>query len=304
MPDKEVTVLLSTYNGAQYIGEQLNSIIKQKKVVVKILIRDDGSTDNTLNIIRSYQEKYDFIKLIEGENLGSCESFFCLMEYANRHYQQKYYAFSDQDDFWEEDKLFNAIFSIGQFNSPCLYCSNLKIVDRDLEFQKLMYETRPIIKKNDSLLNNFATGCTTVINRELLELFCSLKRPKSVVMHDWWLYCLANYFGTVIYDNNAHILYRQHGSNVYGARMLTNLEKLKNFINSIFHPYNQHYREDTAKAFLECTSHLLASNDRKIIERIALYRQSLIKRCILALDFVNFRKLSIKIRLRILLGLI
>lgn len=304
MPDKEVMVLLSTYNGAQYIEEQLNSIIKQKKVIVKILIRDDGSTDSTLGILRKYKEKYNFIDLIEGENLGSCGSFFCLMEYAYQHYRQKYYAFSDQDDFWEEDKLFNAILGIGQYDSPCLYCSNLKIVNKNLEFQKFMYENKPIIKKNESLINNFATGCTTVINRELLELYSSLKRPKNAVMHDWWLYCLANYFGTVIYDSNAYILYRQHENNVYGARMLTKLAKIKNFINSIFYPYNQHYREDNAKAFLECTSHLLTLNDRKIVERIAHYRQSLITRCILALDFINFKKLSIKIRLRILLGLV
>ena len=301
---EKVVVLLSTYNGDQYIEEQINSIINQKNVIVDIIIRDDGSHDNTLSILKKYQKKYTFIKLIEGENIGSCGSFFSLMEYAQKHYTQKYYAFSDQDDFWEEYKLYNALLRLNEINSPCLYCSNLKVVNKDLKFIKLMYDNSPIIEKHSSLLTNFATGCTTVINRELLDLCCSLKNPKFAVMHDWWLYCLANYFGTIIYDNNAYILYRQHGNNVYGARLLTNRDRIKNFIQSILHPCNQHYREEAAIEFLECTRHLLGSTDRKIIKKVTCYRQSLINRCILAFDFKNFTKLSFKIRLRILFGIV
>ena len=99
----KVQVLLSTYNGEKYIREQLDSILTQKDIEVSILIRDDGSTDSTVDIIHEYCSNNSDIKLIKGSNMGACKSFFELFKEADMGYD--YYALADQDDYWYADKL-------------------------------------------------------------------------------------------------------------------------------------------------------------------------------------------------------
>ena len=102
--DKNILVLMSTYNGSKYIKQQIESIFKQKNVNADILIRDDGSTDDTIDIINSFGD--DRIKLYKGYNLGSTNSFIDLIKYSAKHYPDyEYYAFSDQDDVWEPEKI-------------------------------------------------------------------------------------------------------------------------------------------------------------------------------------------------------
>ena len=100
---KCVEILMATYNGAQYVGRQIDSIINQKGVDVHITIRDDGSKDNTPEVLHSYEKLYPSqIKVILGENIGHRRCFLTLLSLATK---ADYYAFSDQDDIWEEEKL-------------------------------------------------------------------------------------------------------------------------------------------------------------------------------------------------------
>ena len=113
---------MSTYNGEKYIDEQIDSVLAQKNVRVDLLIRDDGSKDETVRIIKRYCEKFDNIKFYEGPNLKPARSFLNLIETAELNYD--YYAFCDQDDVWHEDKLYQAIEKIGKkkdSQKPILY---------------------------------------------------------------------------------------------------------------------------------------------------------------------------------------
>ena len=98
----KICVLMSTYNGDKYIIEQIESILNQKKVNVELLIRDDGSTDKTLEILEEYSKKYKNLKYYSGQNLKTARSFMDLLFRAGEY---EYYSFSDQDDVWDLDKL-------------------------------------------------------------------------------------------------------------------------------------------------------------------------------------------------------
>ena len=102
---KKVCVLMSTYNGEKYLKEQIDSILKQKGVKVNLLVRDDGSTDNTLSLLEEYKKK-GLLDYCCGSNMKPARSFMELLSIAP---DSDYYAFSDQDDYWEHDKLFNAV---------------------------------------------------------------------------------------------------------------------------------------------------------------------------------------------------
>ena len=121
---KTVQILLSSYNGDKYINRQIDSILCQKDVEVHLLIRDDGSTDQTRQIIKKYEKKYPFnIKVVLGENIGWKKSFFTLLKLAGDY---DYYAFADQDDYWYEDKEISAI---DVMESDSIICPKLVQVD-------------------------------------------------------------------------------------------------------------------------------------------------------------------------------
>ena len=101
---EKVLILLSTYNGTKYIREQIDSIINQQGILPRLLVRDDGSSDNTIDILQEYKKEYSWLfeDVIIGKNVGSTASFCELMKLAFEVYgnQYEYYAFADQDDSW------------------------------------------------------------------------------------------------------------------------------------------------------------------------------------------------------------
>ena len=215
----KVQILLSTYNGEEYIREQLNSILKQDYADISILIRDDGSTDNTLGIIKEYESKYNNVKYYNGENIGVINSFFDLMK--NADISCDYFALSDQDDVWQEHKISRAVDILSKFNNdiPLLYCSNTTPVDSNLNELKISikpYRIRPNF--GNAVVENICTGCTCVFNRRLL-LLVQEHIPAFTIMHDWWLYLLASAYGKVYYDNSSYLYYRQHSGNVVGTKL-------------------------------------------------------------------------------------
>lgn len=212
-----IVIMLSTYNGSKYLTEQLDSILSQKARHLDILIRDDGSTDNTVTIIEDYCRKFSNISYYRGCNVGSCRSFFDLMTKVSDQYD--YYALSDQDDCWMEDKVSNAIARLENLdkNIPALYCSDAIEADEKLNpIRKLFGNDHVSTDFRNSVFENIAVGCTCVFNYKLLQIVKD-HIPNNCYMHDWWLYIVASYFGKVIYDKNAYILYRQHSNNVVGA---------------------------------------------------------------------------------------
>ena len=228
---KEVQVLLSSYNGEKYIREQLDSILAQENVAVKLLVRDDGSTDKTVEILKAYEEANDNIRVLYVENLGVIHSFFTLIEEAE---EAEFTAFADQDDVWLPEKLFRAVSALEEQKSelPLVYCSAKQLVDEQLNplSQALHYNNvRPDF--GNALVENMCTGCTCVINREMLQLLKG-RTPDFTVMHDFWIYLVGSCFGRVLYDQESYILYRQHSGNELGAasNLLENYRRrIKNF---------------------------------------------------------------------------
>ena len=222
---KKIQVLMSTYNGAVYLREQLDSILKQDCeehgiAELAVLIRDDGSRDGTQKILEEYHKNNpDKICWIQGENCGVIESFFTLLKEAD--HSADYYAFSDQDDYWMPDKVRVAICELERLEGsgmPGLYCCRPRLTDANLQELPGGIKRPPVQPSfGNALIENVVTGCTMVINPSLRELVIP-ELPGFTSMHDRWLYLVASCFGEVIYDETPHILYRQHGGNVVGTK--------------------------------------------------------------------------------------
>jgi glycosyltransferase involved in cell wall biosynthesis len=209
-----VVVLLSSYNGEAYIQEQIDSILDQNDVRITIYVRDDGSTDGTLEILNRYVAENKLILLSE-QNIGVAGSFFRLLEVSGDAFD--FYAFADQDDVWKSDKLYNACIKLSDdaATTAGMYYSRLEFVDKNLHH--LGYSIIPTTKGfHNALVQNQATGCTVVLNKKARNLI-SGHIPPWTLMHDWWCYLVISAFGTVIYDEKPSILYRKHGSNVTPA---------------------------------------------------------------------------------------
>lgn len=130
--EKKVIILLSTYNGEKYIEQQINSLLKQTYKNINIYVRDDGSKDGTLEILKKYEEKGE-IFLIQGKNIGFINSF---MELLKKVEKADYYSFCDQDDVWNEDKIERAVRALEKEDNDkiLLYASNYEFYDSNMEF--------------------------------------------------------------------------------------------------------------------------------------------------------------------------
>ena len=273
---KSILILLSSYCGEKYIKEQVFSLEKQLNVYVTILIRDDGSKDGTVEIIKQLQQEFSNIILIEGKNIGCAKSFSELLIRASKDYSDyDFFAFCDQDDFWLPEKLFRAVSVLEKMpkEEQLLYCSNLWVVDKNLQNRKKKYPDNYVkITSAGSLAESYGTGCTMVFNKEVID-FYSTHIPKNLHLHDLWIYHQCVFLGQVYYDNESYILYRQHGNNVVGARtdFSTNL---KSKINSLKKLKTQHYREVEAKEILNIYGDILADENKKNIELVSNYSKS------------------------------
>ena len=221
-----ITILLPTYNGAKYLAEQLDSIVDQTVTPTRIVIRDDGSTDNTLEILQTYQAQYPqlFTIITDTHNLGAKGNFNYLFAYALKHTNSDYFLCSDQDDVWHKDKIASLLFTANKKtnnNHPLLVFSDAEVVDNKLQrianstlaYQQLNPDR---VKLPQLLMQNPVTGCTTLFNRNLLQLAYPI--AENALMHDWWLAVVASSFGEIIYLDKPLIKYRQHSDNDTGAQ--------------------------------------------------------------------------------------
>ena len=208
-----VVVLMSTYQGAEFVAEQVKSILLQLPPQGRLMVRDDGSRDSTVDIVRTFDDPR--ISLVCGPNVGFSKSFFSLM--AEAPSDAEMIMFSDQDDVWLPHKIARAWDHIAaSAGGPALYCARQQLVDRTLTPLALSnIWPRPASLEN-ALTENVVTGCTAAFNREALVLALKLRAPQEIYFHDWWLYLVVSAFGNVIIDPEATILYRQHGKNAVG----------------------------------------------------------------------------------------
>lgn len=300
-----VLVLMSTYNGEKYLKEQIESLISQRDVEVNILIRDDGSKDRTLEIIKTFMLDFVNIKLIEGSNIGSARSFMSLVKLAEQfETKADYYAFCDQDDVWLNNKLSVAVSKIEKYvDSPAMYCSSTKLVDKNLNHIK---SVNIEIKSNlgESMIINCAVGCTIVFNKGLLDL-TNLYTPKFLLMHDGWLYrlCLVA-GGEVFYDKNSYILYRQHENNVVGGKS-NFLLKWKRRFDAYYHKQSN-VRYKTAVELLKGYENQMSNDTKCFLLQIVNYKTSFKERKSLIFNSkfkTNSREHNFMFKLSVLFGL-
>lgn len=210
-----IEVLISTYNGEKYLAEQLESLLRQSYSDLRISIRDDGSTDRTLSIVKKFAEANPgVISLRVGHNLGCTKSFLTLLENSG---DADFYAFCDQDDVWYDDKLeraANVLKTCG--GEAVLYASAYQQVT-----ETLVPFGRPQLPKEVSfraaLTECLTFGCTMVMNRAARDLILTNRPTQVAVTHDWWCYLVVSAMGRVIYDPTPSLLYRQHSRNLTGA---------------------------------------------------------------------------------------
>ena len=234
-------VLLSTYNGEKYLNQLITSVLSQKDVCVDLLVRDDGSSDTTLKILKKYENEH--FKVYTGKNLKPARSFLDLIEKAPLTYD--YYALCDQDDVWNVDKLKSAVKYLKQAQNPALYSCAVDITDKDLNHIKFSKHRNTFEKPLSDILTFGTPGCTFVFNKKLLEVLKEYS-PKVCSMHDSWVsfVCLA-VNGKFFYDESPHIYYRQHDNNVLGAQKHSIAKILKEIIL-----YEGIKRSDMAKEVL------------------------------------------------------
>ncbi len=281
---EKVLILLSVYNGNQFLGEQLKSIVEQEDVEIELMIRDDGSTDNTEEIIDEWSGKI-VINYWKGENIGAAKSFMELLRNAPEDYT--FYAFADQDDYWESNKIKVAVDKIQtEKDRPALYYSDVRRVGSYLEpiqdpFKK-NYHTETL---QSALIVASAPGCTMVFNRALLE---TLKKyvPGDFYMHDeWMLRVAAAVGGRITYDPVPHILYRQHGSNTvsglakenYGFFRLLRY-RINKFLDFSYSPYL------TAKELQQGYWEVMADKEKEAVKLILESHKSYVGRLKLLLS--------------------
>lgn len=266
MSDK-VQVLLSTYNGEKYLEQLLNSVIKQKTVNVCILARDDGSKDGTVGILNRYSQEYN-INIMAGENLGFIDSFWRLVNEASG---ADYYAFCDQDDVWEEDKLCSAVEMLKNYDCPALYTSNAEAVDNELNtISAKAFEQDAALSVAGALKHSRLPGCTFVFNNKLL---LELQKYNGLILaHDWITTVIAAATGVIIYDQKTHLKYRIHSGNSIGLESKTNalIQQVKRF----FKPTCPNARSRVAADVYSTYKEKMDKETAELFEAFAYYRNN------------------------------
>ena len=263
----KVNILMSTYNGQQFLAEQIRSIQEQSYTDWTLFIRDDGSSDNTKEILKDFEHQDSRIHLIDNDksdNLGVIKSFHKLVN----HDRADYYFFSDQDDVWLPNKLELSLKEAQNYlaDLPLMVYMDLKVVNQDLEIM-----TESMVKSQShhantelvqELTENTVTGGVAMINHALAEMW---QETDDILMHDWYLALLASAFGNLVFIDQPGELYRQHSDNVLGARTLS--KRFKKWIRPhiLFAVY-----WDLIKNSQKQASHLLqmplSQSNRELIE--------------------------------------
>lgn len=270
----KICVLMTCYNPNEFIIEQINSILNQKNVEVEIVLRDDGSNNKEY---LEYFKDNSKITVIEGENIGVARNIMFLINYAKKYKQNyNFFAYSDQDDYWMDTKLYNGIKALEKMNNdkPLLYYSNLIVADEQL--QPLYHLFKKNVVNNSigqSLSQVFCYACTTVFNKQMINELSTY--DIKTMGFDSLIYYVAILLGEIYYDENSYILYRQHSNNLSGKHdkgVSYLLRKIKNIskFERVF--------ENNALYLINNMKDKLNSDQVKTIETVAFYRNNIYSR--------------------------
>ena len=216
-----VSVALCTYNGEQFLGKQLESILRQTYTNLEIVIVDDCSTDETISIVSKYQEKDRRVKYVVNEtNLGFNKNF----EKALKLCSGEFIAISDQDDIWVDSKIEQLLDKIG--DKLMVYANSGIIDNKDQRTGKLMIdEDRPEEEYRhfkSILINNFVSGHNLLFRKEALDYV--LPFPE-MGFYDWWMGFIMLYENSLAYCNEVLTLYRVHDTSVTNSLPVKSIKK-------------------------------------------------------------------------------
>jgi glycosyltransferase involved in cell wall biosynthesis len=279
---EQVDILLAIYNGEKYLRKQLDSVLNQTYSNIKIIIRDDGSTDSSKNILEEYSN-YTKIKIVKDNlgNLGVTQNFNELVKHSNANY----IAFCDQDDIWLPEKIEKSILKIKEqenksINSIVMTYSDMKVIDKydtitHLSFWKLAYLHPKYFVFSRLLMQNIPHGCTILMNKNLKEIAFPI--PENAILHDHWLSLVVSVFGKSIPIFEPLMLIRNHGENVT-QRKNNNWMRLKRFYKnfSTQEEYNKHLsvRLKQANAFFLKYHNQLPKDEKKTLEQFLLLEKT------------------------------
>jgi len=222
LPMPSVAILLCTYNGARFLPAQLASFDNQRFPDWRLFVSDDGSTDETTTILSSHQAVLGpaRMQIRNGPRQGFVANFLGLG--CDPSISADYYAYADQDDIWEPEKLVRAIDWLKERPDgiPALYCSRTKLIDEDGRScgYSPLFQRKPAFR--NALVQSIAGGNTMVFNNAARNLLMFCGSGVRVPSHDWWTYLLtAAAGGAVYYDPVACVRYRVHAENVVGSNV-------------------------------------------------------------------------------------
>ena len=273
MENPKVAVVLSTYNGEKYIKQQIESILNQTYPNIEIYVRDDGSKDGTVNILKDY-EKQGKIKLYPSKNVGFIKSFFECLSFCD---DADCYAFCDQDDEWFEEKIQRAVDMLKEKdkNKPLLYFADYDYYDENMNFiaHSKSHKNGPSFR--NAIVDCITLGINTVINKTTRDIMVNSGIEKSCG-HDWTAYMICSGMGEVIYDKVPTLKYRRTGKNVspggkgFIAFQIWRIKKF--FINDYFSKVKEELIE-----FEELFGDKLSDKDRKLLSLFTNKKYSFIK---------------------------
>ena len=271
-----INILLSTYDASKFLSAQYDSLLAQTIRDTSIFVRDDGSTDNTVEILKDIASHNSCVKFVKGENIGVINSFFTLLKNCS---DTEYYSFCDQDDVWFPDKIERAISSLTKIDSqtPALYFSRLEYVEANLNHIGYSDIPQYDIAFENALVENIATGCSIVMNKSARDLIISYL-PEKCVMHDWWCLLVVTAFGEIIYDPKPGVKYRLHNNNVVGVPVSPVQDfnrRIKRFTRA-YDPDAWVYAQ--AKEFQALYHNILPQEKTKTLQRFIDSRRSWVSR--------------------------
>ncbi len=219
MDKNKISILLCTYNGEKFLPKQIESIIAQTYENWQLFISDDGSSDNTLKIINGFVKRYpNKIKMVSGPKNGFAENFKQIT--LNKNIYSPFYAWSDQDDIWEKNKLEIAFKFLKKCNAktPSMFCSRTTIIDsEDFQIRKSKkFNKKPTFQ--NALVQCIAGGNTMVFNHAAKIKFGKASLDTKIVSHDWLMYLVVTGVGgNVHYEKYPTVFYREHNLNIVGS---------------------------------------------------------------------------------------